>query len=305
MEKTPLLSICIPTYNRSSYLDGALLRFRKALATGDYDAELIVSDNHSTDSTREVVERHISEGLECRYFRNEKNLGFDGNFMNCFRHARGKYIWLLSDDDYLIPEKFGMLYKALEDGEYGLVHLEQNTYGKAAGDASKVFHGIGDFLEEVNVFITFLSANILRKEIVDSTDPSKYMGTNIVQVPFYLRSALSRPDNLIIREPVLDPGKAYSSNGGYNLFQVFCANLNGILRELVRQRHLGRKEYARIVKKIYCSWLCEYVVDILILRRNRNFKTGKAWRILFREYWNKPYFYCRTARKTANKLLFR
>ena len=303
IEHTPLLSICIPTYKRAAYLEKSLEAFRQAFEGHDYDVELLVSDNDSPDNTPEVVKAAMDKGLKCRYVRNERNLGPDGNFLSCFRKASGKYIWLLGDDDYLIPEKFPLLYDALQGGDYGLVHLMQ--YSNGEGEKLKSYTVLADYLEDINAFITFMSANIIRREALRGMKPEKYMDSYLLQVPFYLRSALTRPENLIVLEPILDPGHAYSTNGGYNIFLVFARNLGRILHELVDEGHLTRKEYARIVKKIYGLWLCEYVIDILILKRTSGFNTDKAWRILFKEYWNKPYFYYKTARRTAGKLLLR
>lgn len=300
---TPLLSICIPTYKRAAYLEKSLEAFRKAFEGHDYDVELLISDNHSPDNTPEVVKEAMDKGLKCMYVRNERNLGPDGNFLSCFRQAEGKYIWLVGDDDYLIPERFPLLYDALKGGDYGLVHLMQFSCG--GGEKLKTYTKLADYLEDINAFITFMSANIVRRDAISGIEPEKYMDSYLLQVPFYLRSALFRPENLIVLEPILDPGHAYSTNGGYNIFLVFARNLGRILHELVDGGHLTRREYHRIVKKIYCLWLCEYVVDILILRRTGGFNTDKAWRILFKEYWNKPYFYYKTARRAAGKLLSR
>ena len=302
--KDPILSICIPTYKRSRYLKESLEHFRTALSGKDYRVELIVSDNHSPDETPEVAAAAKEQGLEFQYYRNEENLGSDGNFLSCFHKAKGKYVWLLGDDDYIIPEKFEFLYNVLKDGDYGLVHLFQGTPGDIQAPC-RTYTKMDEFLGTIHVFITFMSANILRRDVIATIDPQKYLGTLLVQVPYYLASAVSKRENLVIFDPVLDPGHAYSTNGGYNLFQVFVRNLDGMLYELVERGNLSRKEYDAILKDIYYKWLCEYVVDILVLRRNRNFKTEGAWKILLQAYGGKPYFYYKTLRRIAGKLILR
>ena len=52
MDKQPLLSICIPTWNRSKILSMSLDCFRKQLSSIDLsEIELFVSDNCSDDDT--------------------------------------------------------------------------------------------------------------------------------------------------------------------------------------------------------------------------------------------------------------
>jgi glycosyltransferase involved in cell wall biosynthesis len=96
----PLVTIAIPTYNRSAgYLREAL---GSALAQ-DYGAlEIVVVDNASTDATPEYVRSIVDERL--RYVRNEQNLGVNGNFNACLQHARGDYFLLLHDDDRIDPD---------------------------------------------------------------------------------------------------------------------------------------------------------------------------------------------------------
>jgi glycosyltransferase involved in cell wall biosynthesis len=92
---SPLVTIAIPTYNRAdSYLPQAL---QCALHQTYPHFELIVSDNGSTDHTKDLVTR-IGD-TRIRYFRHDPNIGANNNFNFCFEQARGKYLLLLHDDD--------------------------------------------------------------------------------------------------------------------------------------------------------------------------------------------------------------
>ena len=66
----PLLSICIPTYNRASFLDQCL----SAIVHQDgFDerVEVVISDNASTDNTQELCKKYTEQYPNIRYFRNE------------------------------------------------------------------------------------------------------------------------------------------------------------------------------------------------------------------------------------------
>ena len=60
--KQPLLSICIPTYNRAEYLEGAL---KNIVTDSAFDSrvEVIISDNASTDNTQEVGKKYSNLSL--------------------------------------------------------------------------------------------------------------------------------------------------------------------------------------------------------------------------------------------------
>ncbi|WP_153015052.1 glycosyltransferase family 2 protein, partial [Sulfurovum riftiae] len=98
MNKEILLSICIPTYNRASYLDLCLQSLTH------YDAEkveILIQDNDSQDTTQEVVKKY--RNLNIKYKKNEKNIGAVKNCWTLINRAKGKYIFFLTDDDYLLP----------------------------------------------------------------------------------------------------------------------------------------------------------------------------------------------------------
>jgi len=67
----PYLSVIIPAYNEAKRLPTTLVEINKHLEKIDFDCEIIVVDNNSTDATADVVERFshiikISNWLSCR-----------------------------------------------------------------------------------------------------------------------------------------------------------------------------------------------------------------------------------------------
>jgi glycosyltransferase involved in cell wall biosynthesis len=89
-----LLSICIPTYNRSRTLAETL---SELISFKNTEIEIIVSDNSSPDETQEVVMSFKDSRI--RYFRNEKNIGVVKNIIKSLEIANGKYLLLISDED--------------------------------------------------------------------------------------------------------------------------------------------------------------------------------------------------------------
>jgi glycosyltransferase involved in cell wall biosynthesis len=101
----PLLSICIPTYNRARLLDSALFSLVPQVIESRAAVELVVSDNCSPDDTAEVVARYVEKGAPIRYCRNERNLGAARNVLRLAGElARGEYCWVLGDDDLVRPD---------------------------------------------------------------------------------------------------------------------------------------------------------------------------------------------------------
>lgn len=97
----PILSICIPTFNRASLLRSALWSLVPQVHQVGDQVEVIVSDNCSTDETSEVV-RWAQQYVSIRYHRNSTNVGSAANyFILTDELARGEFGWLLGDDDLI------------------------------------------------------------------------------------------------------------------------------------------------------------------------------------------------------------
>ena len=105
----PLITICIPTRNRSSLLRACV---ESALAQTYQNIEVLVSDNASTDDTLAVL-KSMDDG-RLRILRNREDVGGAENFASCIREARGDYLVLVSDDnslDALFLEKCARLIR--------------------------------------------------------------------------------------------------------------------------------------------------------------------------------------------------
>ena len=109
MTNAPLISICVPTYNRPIYLEHAL---RSCLAQTCQDFEIIVMDNSTNDVSEWMIQKLNDPRI--RYFKNEKNLGPCGNTNRATSLARGRYIKFLMDDDLLRSQCLEKMVEALE-----------------------------------------------------------------------------------------------------------------------------------------------------------------------------------------------
>ncbi len=94
------LSICVPTYNRAEHLANCLNSI--VLSGVREDVQVCVSDNGSTDHTAKVIE-NAKKHLNISYCKNSENIGIPRNFSNVISMAKGEFVWLLGDDDLLMP----------------------------------------------------------------------------------------------------------------------------------------------------------------------------------------------------------
>lgn len=95
---TPLVSICIPTFNGEKFLSNALLS--ASAQVGD-DIEIIISDDCSSDRSLEIALKHAEKDPRVRVLHAKYNRGLVGNFNYCIAEARGEWIKFLLQDDVL------------------------------------------------------------------------------------------------------------------------------------------------------------------------------------------------------------
>ncbi len=111
--KNMVLTIGIPTYNGSKYIKGMINSILIQLSDiNQYELEILISDNASTDNTEDIIKEYINEYPTLfSYYRNTENIGGDRNVDNIFRKAKGKFVWICGDDDEII---IGHLKNVLE-----------------------------------------------------------------------------------------------------------------------------------------------------------------------------------------------
>ena len=105
------LSIGMPIFNGELFIHQAI---KSILAQTFTNFELIISDNASTDSTREICEKFAKQDNRIRYFRQESNIGIHKNFNFVLKQAKNEYFAWAAVDDHLDNDYMEKNIKVLE-----------------------------------------------------------------------------------------------------------------------------------------------------------------------------------------------
>ncbi len=109
MSAVPAISILTPVWNGLPYIKECV----ESVLKQDYqDWEFIISDNGSTDGTRDYLDTLTDPRI--LIFKQSKNLGIDGNINFLFSKARGPVAYTLCADDYFYP---GALTRVMHEWE--------------------------------------------------------------------------------------------------------------------------------------------------------------------------------------------
>lgn len=114
LEENNLVSICVPTYNRSNLIAQLL---DSILSQTYQEFEIIITDNSDNTETEKLIFDRYSDH-RVKYFKNEKNIGMGGNTLKALSKVTGAYFTFTPDDDVWIDqEKLQKQVDALKENQ--------------------------------------------------------------------------------------------------------------------------------------------------------------------------------------------
>lgn len=229
------LSICIPTFNRGSYIGETLESIVSQL---EENIEIVIVDGGMTDNTEQVVSSYQRLFPNIRYTRKEasgnqpSNEGFDRDCNYAVEIARGEYCWLMPDDDLLLP---GAIKKILsETGKsYPLIVASVEVRNKDLTRVvvprrplflkDQIFHPSerDQFAAKVGNHLTYVGAVIVKRQFWLSRNRKKYFGSGFIHVGVIF-DELIEADVLVIANPLvsLRYGIAQWSSRAFQIWMI-------------------------------------------------------------------------------------
>lgn len=204
------ISFCITTRNRAAFI-GTTLESLISQATDE--VEIVVLDAASTDATSQKVEEFTRRFPRLRYVRQDTNHGVDRDYDRTVELARGRYCWMMSDDDILTPGAvaevlgqcrmgYDLIVVNAEDrdadlreiiGARRLPFLEDKVYRPS--EANRLFSDVSNHL-------SFIPCVVIRRDLWLSRDRKPYLGSLFVHVGVIFQERL--PGNaLAVARPLV------------------------------------------------------------------------------------------------------
>jgi len=260
----PILSICIPTYNRAEYIGEAIESVLDQITPDTQDkVEICISDNASTDNTEKIV-KNYQRKKKCNivYHKNEENLGADNNFLKVIDIANGEYCLWIGSDDAIEDNILTKLINIISNSKINFYLLTQNCYDitltkkKKCNNHKLLERGDGvltmdELLTDSIYLLGFISVLIVKKEIFIKKDPleNKYMNSQYIHM-YKILNALNSGSNIyFIREPMIkwrgDNDSFLSDLKIYGRIKIDIDGYSSIAEDVFGR---NSKEYKTIVK---------------------------------------------------------
>lgn len=292
--KRPILSICIPTYNRSNYLKQTLDSYVNNKAF-DEEVEIVISDNASEDDTREMVSHYMELYPNIRYFRNDVNL-VDKNMSLAMDRGSGHYLKLMNDNLLITEEGLQYLKDSIKEeisNKTPILFTNGIIFNKKKPDCVRC-NKFDDLVENISYVVTAIMILGSWKEDWDRVkDKQKYAELRLCQDDWIYQIMANKERMLLYtgsycKYLVLDK----KCRTGYNWFEVHVTNYYKILqpyidRGLVSEKALHRDRVVYL-KNLNTQIVMKYLYNII---PEWQFDMSGATAILWRHFYKEPLFY--------------
>lgn len=111
-----MISVCMATYNGQKYIREQI---DSILCQLNADDELVISDDHSSDDTAEIIRSYNDKRI--KFYFNELKKGVTHNFENALLKSKGDILFLADQDDVWLPGKLEKMVAFMQQGGYDVV----------------------------------------------------------------------------------------------------------------------------------------------------------------------------------------
>lgn len=192
MQTTPILSICITSYNRPA----ELLRCLQSIdVVNPADIEVIVSEDKSPkrDAIRKNIEKYcIDTNYNVVANYNENNLGYDRNLGKLISLASGKYILFCSDDDAFYPQRLKCVLEVLKAKDLSLLltsysGIDEYAFNRRYNNSFDIQPGINAVKKHLYDGILF-SGLLFRSTLIKKLDAEPFLNHNYFQIYMIMKA---------------------------------------------------------------------------------------------------------------------
>lgn len=169
-----LLTIYIPTYKRDS-LDDCL---NSIIYQSNSDIEIIVSDNDQDGYAKNIAYKY--KNYVSDYSIRKQNIGCDGNCLHGITAGSGDYVWVIGDDDVLIPGAIDTIMPMLNgvDRVMQFSPYSREVLPGFSGTMIELINNLND--KSYVIAATLASMNVWKREVMDFKTGVKHLDSRNV-----------------------------------------------------------------------------------------------------------------------------
>ncbi|RJX30703.1 MAG: glycosyltransferase family 2 protein [Oxalobacter sp.] len=218
MMSEAILSICINTRNRATYLCETLDSILNQVQDG---LEVVVLDGASEDDTQARMQAYANVWPILKYVRTDSPVGIDEGYDLSVQHASGQYCWLMTDDDLIASDAVDKLIAKIALG-YDLILVDLECYTKNMSISLRQrLYGVQEDIvfrssQDENFWgicangLSYIGSVVIRRSVWFEHNRAPYYGSYFIHVGVILESATIH-SVLLMSKPYIKYRSANSS----------------------------------------------------------------------------------------------
>lgn len=184
------ISIVIPTFNRSDFLDKSLEIHLPICKT--YNINIYIFDNSSSDSTCDVVSKWMCKYDNLIYICNDSNIGSNANFKKALLYPDSKYVWLLGDTYTFTESILDIFFNRCVDYDVIVFNLTNKSIVE-----TNVYNDFNLVLNDIGAILSCSAVSIIKNDVILSADFDKYLDSWYVHAGIILEYLALNSCNLL------------------------------------------------------------------------------------------------------------
>ena len=300
--KRPLLSICIPTRNRADVLR---LCLKSIVENPDFsdDVEVVVSDNCSTDDTKDVALSYAENRKNIKYFRNDTDVGGDRNILLSLERGTGAFLKL--NNDYSVFREGAIAFlldeirENIEEKPVLFFHQGPNPHEK------EIITDFNDILRKEKWSMSWMGSYGYWRDVFQSFEErDRRISTMFQQIDWFIRSFKKRKKIVYLSKELTTRLPFKAKQGGYNFIEVHTRNYLIQFQELVSEGLLQESTIEYVKRDALLPSMVSWLLKLKFANKGRfSYPVDDGWKILKREYGGYSWYY-RVLLKSILKSLY-
>ena len=306
----PLMSVCIPAYNRAGVLPALL----DSILTQDFDDfDIVIAEDCSPERpaiAAKAADYQQRFGEKVKYHENPQTLGYDGNLRRLIELASGDYVLFMGNDDLLAPGALAAVATAVrERKDVGVVLRSYSSFVTDPAEVVQVFRYFGEdrvFPPGPDTVVTFfrrcvfISGMVFKRSSAAALATAKFDGTLLYQQ--HLAGHILAKESGVYLNRIL----SYNRLGGVPDFGASAAEkwlfvpkqqtpassvhfMRGMLEIAYSLDDAGGAKVGRRILRD----IGNYAYPILSIQAGRSFGTflSYLWQLMKLGFWRVPLFH--------------
>lgn len=283
----PLVSICIPTYNRYQQLQQVINAIVVQPEFLNGKVEIVISDNTSEDDTEKIGREYAEKYPNIRYFRNKENIR-DRNFPLALSRGNGK-LRKLNNDTMLLKEdalkQLCFLAETYQESK-PVIFLDNGQLGEETISEMN-FQG---FVAAESYKVTWIACFTIWEDDCENLENDTEACELLLWQVRKLYELACKKDQIIVYSKELGT-TLYTpkKNISYGLYKVFYCNYMQLLRRYESVLDNKTIEHAErvLLYDFFTPWIIDWEMGTSDMKYSKEENLKEA---VFTQYADKPYW---------------